>query len=288
MKPIRKITLALALLALGVSVTVPAVARGRQTPQDDPFEKLKSYDSQSRTAVQAIYTMIQQAATKTQKTQIEQHLITVLEDPTATFAGKQEACRMLWIIGSVDSVPSLTKMLNDESMADIARYALERNVDPAAGKALRTALKTTSGKTQLGIINSLGDRGDAEAVVALVNDARDVIHASLTAVLAGIAVILALPGSTFATSRSFDLMARMMPEDKWAMLFWFVASLGLCGIITPSVKLRLASVMALSTMHGAFALCIVLANPVSTGALTYSILAAQGYYLVWRRTREGV
>ena len=74
---------------------------------------------------------------------------------------------MLWIIGSAESVPSLTKMLTDESMSDIARYALERNVDPAAGKALRAALKTTSGRTQLGIINSIGDRGDAEAVTSL-------------------------------------------------------------------------------------------------------------------------
>ena len=167
MKPIRKITLALALLALGASVTAPANAGGRQTPQDDPFEKLKAYDFQSRTAVQAIYTMIQQAADKPQKAQIEQHLITVLDDPSATFAGKQEACRMLWIIGSANSVPSLTKMLTDEKLSDIARYALERNVDPAAGKALRAALKTTSGRTQLGIINSVGDRGDTEAVASL-------------------------------------------------------------------------------------------------------------------------
>lgn len=120
------------------------------------------------------------------------------------------------------------------------------------------------------------------------NDARNIIHTSLTAVMAGIAVILALPGSTFATSHSFDLMARLMPEDAWAMVFWFVASLGLCGAVTPSVRIRLASVMALSTMHGVFALCLVLANPISTGAVTYTVLACQGYYLVWRRTREGL
>ena len=46
----------------------------------------------------------------------------------------------------------------------MARYALERIPDPAAGKALRIALTSASGKTQIGLVNSLGDRSDAESV----------------------------------------------------------------------------------------------------------------------------
>jgi HEAT repeat protein len=91
----------------------------------------------------------------------------VLEDPAANIAGKQEACRMLWIIGSARSVPTLAKMLPDAKLSDIARYALERNSDPSAGHALRAALATTEGKTLIGIINSIGNRGDAEATAAL-------------------------------------------------------------------------------------------------------------------------
>ena len=143
-------------------------AKAQQTPADDPFEKLKTYDFQSRASLEAIRVLIDQAnGDRTQTAQIEQKLDGVLDDPAATFAGKQEAARFLWIVGSARSVPTLAKMLRDEKLSDVARYALERNSDPAAGKALRDALKTTGGKTQLGVINSLGNRGDADAVSAL-------------------------------------------------------------------------------------------------------------------------
>lgn len=164
MKPIRKTVLAMALLAVSAGATLPASAH--QAGSDDLYEKLKIYDFQTRTPVQTLYNLIQKAD-KAQRADIEKHLIGVLDDPAATFAGKQEACRMLWIIGTAQSVPSLAKMLPDEKLSDPARYALERNVDPSAGKALRAALLATKGKTQLGILNSVGDRGDAEAVPAL-------------------------------------------------------------------------------------------------------------------------
>jgi HEAT repeat protein len=157
--------LALAVCLTGVSLTAKAGPRLRQ---DEPFVKLKSYDFQDRQAVQAALDMIQQAQGDKAKTaQIEQQLIGVLQAPDATVAGKQEACRMLWIVGTVRSVPTLAKMLPDEKLSDMARYALERNADPAAGRALLAALKITQGKTQIGIINSIGDRGDADAVAAL-------------------------------------------------------------------------------------------------------------------------
>jgi HEAT repeat protein len=145
------------------------VRAGTPAHQDDPFEKLKTYDFQSREAVATLQNMIQQALPdKTQTAQIEQRLVVVvLRDPNATFAGKQEACRMLWMIGTSRSVPALAQMLPDEKLSDIARYALERNSDPSAGKALRAALAITKGKALIGIINSVGDRRDPEAVMAL-------------------------------------------------------------------------------------------------------------------------
>ena len=166
MKPNQKIATALALLALSAGASMQI--RAQTPPADDPFEKLKTYDFQSRAALEAIRILIDQShADKTQTAQIEQKLDAVLDDPAATFAGKQEAARFLWIVGTARSVPTLAKMLGDEKLSDVARYALERNADPAAGKALRDALVTTGGKTQLGILNSIGNRGDAEAVGAL-------------------------------------------------------------------------------------------------------------------------
>ena len=168
MKPTRRIATALTLLALGAGAAVSASSGAQNAPQDDPFEKLKTYDFQSRGPVEAIRNLIDQSvADKTATSQIEQKLDAVLDDPAATFAGKQEAARFLWVIGSGKSVPSLAKMLADDKLADVARYALERNADPGAAKALREAVTTTKDKTRIGVINSLGNRADADAVPVL-------------------------------------------------------------------------------------------------------------------------
>jgi HEAT repeat protein len=158
MKPVRLIMIALALAALAA----------RAIAQDDPFAQLKSYDFQNRKPVVAIHNMIRQSLTdKARLAAIEKNLIGVLQDSSTTFAGKQEACKMLWVIGTARSVPALAKMLPDEKLGNIARYALERNPDPAAGKALRSALAAAKGRALTGVINSLGDRGDPEAAPLL-------------------------------------------------------------------------------------------------------------------------
>ena len=123
---------------------------------------------------------------------------------------------------------------------------------------------------------------------AALRDGRLAIHAALTAVMAWLAVILALPSYTFHTSKSFACMATMGTEPAWAMVFWLVACLGLVGLLTPSRGMRLGSVLVLATMHGVVAGCIALSNPATTGTGTYAVLAALGYYLAWRRTDEGV
>ena len=167
MKPSQRTFTALTIAVL-LSGAYVAARAGATARQDDAFEKLKIYDFQNRDAVAALQTMIQQAlGDKARTASIEQQLIVVLQDPNATFAGKQEACRMLWMIGTARSVPTLALMLPDAKLSNIARYALERNADPSAGQALRGALVTTKGETRIGIINSVGDRGDAEAVSAL-------------------------------------------------------------------------------------------------------------------------
>lgn len=167
MKPSHRMATALTLTALVAGAPLSASAGGRRG-QDNPFEKLKSYDFQTYAPVEAIRRMIDAAQDdRAKRADIEQHLIGVLEDTNSTFAGKQEACRLLWIIGTGRSVPVLSKLLNDPKQSDIARYALERNPDPAAAKALRAALKTTHGTPLIGVINSEGDRADTEAVGTL-------------------------------------------------------------------------------------------------------------------------
>jgi type 1 glutamine amidotransferase len=82
----------------------------------------------------------------------------------ATLAGKQFVCERLSLHGTRASVPTLAKMLQDSSTSDMARFALERIPDPAAGKVLRQALSKTTGEIRIGIINTIGQRRDGEAV----------------------------------------------------------------------------------------------------------------------------
>jgi len=125
-----------------------------------------------------------------------------------------------------------------------------------------------------------------DALSAL-RDARLALHAALTMIMAWLAVLLALPSDTFGTSQSYAVMERIAPEPVWAMSFWMVASVGVCGLFTIHRVLRLVSVLVLATAHGVLALSLVLANPATTGTGTYTVLAALGYYLAWRRTDDG-
>ena len=131
----------LTLVALMFGASLNAATAGQAGQQDDPFQKLKTYDFQSRQPVEAIRLMIDRsAADATATAEIEGKLDDVLADPNSSFAGKQEAARFLWIIGTGRSVPVLSKLLGDEKLSDVARYALERDADPLAAKALRAAL----------------------------------------------------------------------------------------------------------------------------------------------------
>lgn len=136
--------------------------------QNELLEKVRSYDwGESRLALTEVTDTIKNAyGNKTEMANIEKSLLSVLESD-AKRAGKQFVCRQLSIIGTEKSVPTLGKMLTDEATCDMARYALQQIPGPVVNKALRDALSKTSGKTKVGIINSLGERGDTKAVPAL-------------------------------------------------------------------------------------------------------------------------
>jgi len=96
----------------------------------------------------------------------EQRFLELLNSD-ATYEGKKFICKKLAMIGTAASTPTLSKMLMAPETTDIARLALENIPDPAAGQALREALRKTSGDIRIGIITSLGARRDTEAVPAL-------------------------------------------------------------------------------------------------------------------------
>ncbi len=93
-------------------------------------------------------------------------LASVLET-AASVEAKQFVCRQLAIIGTAEQVPILERLLTDDALSDMARYALAPVPDAAAGRALRNALARATGKARIGLINSLAHRLDLEAVPLL-------------------------------------------------------------------------------------------------------------------------
>ncbi len=93
----------------------------------------------------------------------ESALIKVLESK-ASNREKSDACSKLKLIATGKSVSALAGLLTNQELSHSARYVLESLPDTKADKALRKALGKTSGDLQVGVINSIGMRRDADAV----------------------------------------------------------------------------------------------------------------------------
>lgn len=94
-------------------------------------------------------------------------LTAILKDPKASEFQKSKACMRAGELAAKDSVPALAALLNDEHLANYARYGLEPISDESASEALRTAMGKLKGNLQIGVINSIAKRRDAKAVPAL-------------------------------------------------------------------------------------------------------------------------
>ncbi|MHC4388773.1 MAG: HEAT repeat domain-containing protein [Planctomycetota bacterium] len=132
---------------------------------DEVLPKVTRYDyGKSREPLTELSDIIRDAAGSPDELKlIERRLLKALESGP-TIAARQFICRKLSIIGTEESVPTLAAMLTSPDTSDMARYALERIPDPAVDKALRNTLNRTRGNVKIGIINSLGQRGDMKAV----------------------------------------------------------------------------------------------------------------------------
>ncbi len=105
----------------------------------------------------------------------------------ATPASRQMICKKLSLFATGDSVPLLGELLRVDETSDMARYVLERipNADTAVETVLIDALKTSTGKTRIGIINSLGKRGGKRTLPLLEKSLRasqpDIVRAAIDA-----------------------------------------------------------------------------------------------------------
>jgi HEAT repeat protein/type 1 glutamine amidotransferase len=131
----------------------------------------------------------------------------------ATVDAKSFLCRQLALIGTEAEVPTLASLLGDEALTFSARYALERIPGPAAHKALRDALAAAGGGVKLGIVNSIGERRDPEAVpglAALLYDPDGSVAAAAAGALGKI-------GGESATSAIVDALSTTSGEVRAAV-----------------------------------------------------------------------
>jgi HEAT repeat protein len=80
---------------------------------------------------------------------------------------KADACRELARVATPDAIAILADLLPNEELSHMARYALEPIPDPAVDDVLMGALARTQGRLLVGVIGSLGKRGNPKAVGSL-------------------------------------------------------------------------------------------------------------------------
>jgi hypothetical protein len=96
--------------------------------------------------------------------------------------------RQLENMGGAEAVGALTKVMNgkDAELRECARRALEKNPAPTATASLRAALAKASDATwRVGLMNSLGQRGDRESVKLIARGLGDAKTAPAAALALG-------------------------------------------------------------------------------------------------------
>jgi HEAT repeat protein len=144
----------------------------------------------------------------------EDKLLEVLKS-NAPAAQKSNACRELRTAGTEKSIPALAGLLIDAETSHAARFALEAMPYPAAGAALRDAAGKAAGLTRSGILDSLGQRRDPEAVPVLapaLDDRDPQVVAAAAVALGKIGTAEAAGALTTARARARD-KARTAIDD---------------------------------------------------------------------------
>ncbi|MEW6234548.1 MAG: HEAT repeat domain-containing protein [Candidatus Omnitrophota bacterium] len=166
---IKKITIRRFFLLIGLCAAWPWAMT-----QAEPFDAksidkdaIKAYDyGQSRKALSIVEEGLRNAD-PTQTKNIEKIMAEIIDSASATFYAKQFACRIIRRIGADESLPALEKLLRDEKLSNMARFALQGSPSPKAGAILRAAMKDVKGDLLIGVIGSVAQRQDRKAVSAI-------------------------------------------------------------------------------------------------------------------------
>jgi len=175
MKFYRKKTSLGILLTVCLTLVATNLCAEDQVCLDDAIKKISTYKfGDSRKNLTIIENAVRDSYNSiADRKKLNNHFTALLKSDS-TFECRQFVCRQLSIIGTEKEVPVLADMLTDGKLNNIARFALERIPGEKANQALLNALTKTSSQARVGIINSLGMRGNAASVAAIqkyINDA---------------------------------------------------------------------------------------------------------------------
>ncbi len=175
---------------------------------EQAFDALKTYDWG---VDRHVLDPIDEAVVKTRnddaaRKEIESKLLVVLQS-NAPRDAKDYVCRQLRTMGTATCVPILEKLLVDPELSHMARYALERIPDAQAGRALERQLPKLTGKLKVGVISSLGTRGQ-EGTSKAVSSLRALVKDSDDAVARAAAVALGRIGTSEANKALASTKAR--------------------------------------------------------------------------------
>ena len=193
------------------AAAAPAAEGPKPANLDDAFKALATYEfGQSREALTMIADAVRDSQTNpAERAKIVKRLSGMLSGNTS-LDGKRFACRQLSIAGTAETVPVLAALLLDKDLSDMARYALERISDPAAVAAMRTAMARAAGAQKVGLINSLGDRRDAESLAAM----TAVLGGADVQIAEAAAAALGKIGTPEASKALIAARSRVKPEVK--------------------------------------------------------------------------
>ncbi|MBM3289953.1 MAG: ThuA domain-containing protein, partial [Candidatus Hydrogenedentes bacterium] len=140
-------------------------AAGAALMLDEGFKDLARYDTAQAPSLPKLFSesIIASHADPAKRADFERRLMTILQT-ASTLEARQFAAKHLRLIGAEACVPALAALLAHNDTADDARYALETLPFPAAGDALREALRNTADPAPVGIVNSLGERREPASV----------------------------------------------------------------------------------------------------------------------------
>lgn len=136
---------------------------------DEDFRALGAYlRGEESGALERIVEAVSAAHdTGAQRRELASRLAAVLGDGGASDAARWFAARQLSRVASDAEVGTIAPLLRRSDTVDMARYVLERLPGYQAQQALLDGMRNTRGETRIGIIDSLGERGDPSAVAHL-------------------------------------------------------------------------------------------------------------------------